>query len=276
MQLRGTRKNVFVLGAALVTLFCAVYTVTAFVADRYAVYAERLLDDPATEGLDIVDLSEDTMPAYRAAIDAYESAARFAPLHAGYRGALADLYSRIDVWSETMRLVGTVPAEIADRGGTARQAARRAMREALVRDPVNVDLYIASGHHMMARGEKAEARQHLLKAAEYYPVNSPTRLAVAMGLLTMGYRDDALEQTSLLARNDDSYIMLDSAHREIMAERRTADYLELLRQSYLLKALELAVRITGRDSGYVKSIVPDNSDAREVYRLFLEGRGFNE
>ncbi len=276
MQLRGKRKNVFVLGAALVALFCTVYTATAFVADRYAVHAERLLDDPATEGLDIVDLSEDTMPAYRAAIDAYESAARFAPLHAGYRGALADLYSRIDICDETMRLMTSVPEEAANREGIAREASRKAMVEALVRDPANVDLHIAFGHQMMARGETVEARQQLLKAAAYYPVNSPTRLAVAMGLLIMGYRDDAREQASILARNDDSYIMPESAHREIMAERRTADYLELLRQSYLFKALELSGRITGHDRGYVKSLVPDNPDAREVYRLFLEGRRFEE
>ncbi len=273
MHLRARNRNLFIVTAALLATLCTLFSTAEFIADRYAAHAESLLDDPATEDLDVADLSEETLPVYQAAIDAYEKATSFAPLHAGYRASLASLCLRIDIWSETIHLMGSDPGGIMNSGADMRASSQGVMREALMLDPSNVDLHLAMGQQMMARGEKVQSRQQLLRATGFYPVNSPTRFAVAMGLLMMGYRSEARNQARILAENDDSYKMDDDDPKSAIArEQRTDQYVALLEASYLYKALDIIWRTPGAGLDEIEEMLPANVDAREVGTLFLKER----
>jgi tetratricopeptide (TPR) repeat protein len=247
MILVGKTKSVFVIISAVSAFVFIFYSSLVFIGDRYAAHADRVLDDPATEELDRIGLSEKTLSIYRAAISAYEKAACLAPFHAGYRSSLSDLYSRIDIWEETMRLMGSQSVDMPN-SETNRWSSQYFVRQAIALDFSNVDLHLLRGQELMERGDKEQARQELLRAAALYPVNSPTRYDVAMRLFRMGFVEDARTQTAILAGNDDSYRLDDDEPLTTrMREMRTPEYESRLMNSYLYKAMELEWQIARKD-----------------------------
>ena len=78
-----------------------------------------------------------------------------------------------------------------------------------------------------------------------------------------------------VARIDESYLIPESPWKSLAVERRAPQYLDVLRESYLFKALEIAWRAS-EDRGIVMSIVPDSADAEAVHSLFLEWKGLEE
>ena len=271
-------KAKFLLIAAIVLL--ALIMLSVPVRDLAADYCYRrvaaILDDEATEGLDVLPISEKAMPTYLEAIASLQTAAAIAPARALYQGALADLYTRLGKWAETMQsLKASVPAGTLS-GRDAMDKALFHLRRAVVLEPTNPDYHLALGRlYDSDRGSPKLAADELRKAVDAYPVNAPLRYSLAMQHLISGRKGDALEQARLLAKLDDSYILRKPEHKTDMIERQTPGYLSMLAGSYLYSALEIAWRVS-KDPEVVKGIAPDTPDATPVVQLFLASRRIEE
>ena len=87
----------------LLALIMLSFPVRDLAAGDFFSRVAAILDDEATEGRDVLPISEKAMPAYLEAIASLQSAAAIAPSRALYQGALADLYTRLGKWAETMQ-----------------------------------------------------------------------------------------------------------------------------------------------------------------------------
>jgi tetratricopeptide (TPR) repeat protein len=260
--------------AALVLLALAMLSFP--VRDLTADYCYRriavILDDEATEGRDVLPISEKTMPAYLEAIASLQTAAAIAPTRALYQGALADLYTRLGKWSETMQFFKARLPVGAPTGRVAADKTLFHLRRAVTLEPTNPDYHLALGRlYDTDRGDPNLAAAELRKAVDAYPVNTPLRYSVAMQHLLSGRKGDALEQARLLAKLDDSYILRKPEYQTDMIERQTPGYLSMLAGSYLYSALEIAWRVS-KDPEVVKGIAPDTPDATRVVQLFLASK----
>jgi tetratricopeptide (TPR) repeat protein len=274
MLLTGHGKYIFIAIAATAAGLGLFVSATSFIAHSYASLSERILDDAGTEELDMVDLSEETLPVYASSIEALEKAIVFDPLHSSYRSLLADRFTRVDVWYGTMRLIGEDIAGTISKENGLRGRSLTSMQRALLLDPSNPQLYLSSGRQLIALGEVDLARKRLLQAAERYPINSPTRYAVAVGLFALGYREIAREQAVILARNDDSYRLDDDDPMTAVARNQlTPAYEYRLMNSYLYKALEIVFQAGPKDAALLCEIIPDHVDARAVSQRFLAHKG---
>jgi tetratricopeptide (TPR) repeat protein len=247
------------------------FPVRDFMADGYYRKLETLLDDPATEGLDVVPISEKSMPAYLAAIDSLKKAASIAPSCSRYAAGLADLYQRIGNWTKIMTALNApLPATIIPSDTAFREAFGH-LRQAIALEPTQPDYHLALGMLYDQTGETEKAIAEIQKAAKAYPGNAPMRYAIAMHSLVYGRKGDALEQARVLAAIDDSYILKDSIQKADMLERQPPGYLTMIRNSYLYGALEIAWRICP-DPDVVRGIAPDTADATPVVQLFLDSK----
>jgi tetratricopeptide (TPR) repeat protein len=246
------------------------FPVRDLTADHYYRQVAVILDDEATEGRDVQPISEKAMPAYLEAIASLKTAAAIVPSRARYQGALADLYTRLGKWSETMQFFKVrLPAG----APTGREAADKTLfhlRRAVALEPTNPDYHLALGR-LYDRGNPELAAVELRKAVDAYPANAPLRYSVAMQHLLSGRKGDALEHARALAKLDDSYILRNPEHNTDMIERQTPGYLAMLAGSYLYSALEIAWRVS-KDPEVVKGIAPDTPDAARVAQLFLATR----
>lgn len=267
------KKSVLAL-AILAVVASFLLSLSAFIADRYAVVAERLLDDPVTEEKDLLDISDQSIPVYNEALLALEIARIFAPLNSEYPRAQADLNARLGVWRETVIAMGSpLPGSLASND-RLHDAALQAAKEAVLSDPANADHYLALAQMYSATGDREAALASLMRAVESYPVNGSIRYAAAMQMLMMGLDQHAREQATLLAQNDDSYRLDDNDAKTVqIRELKTPWYEGRLLRSYLYKAMEMTWRTSDRDPKAVAAIVPDNADAREVVRIFFEQKG---
>jgi tetratricopeptide (TPR) repeat protein len=266
-------KAKFLIAAiVLLALILLSFPVRDLAAGYFYSRVAAILDDEATEGRDVMPISEKSMPAYLAAIASLKTAAAIAPTHALYQGAIAELYTRLGKWSETMQ---SLKARLPDGAPTALDAADKALshlKRAAMLEPTNPDYHLALGRlYDTGRGDPALAAAELRKAVAAYPVNAPLRYSVAMQHLLSGRKGDALEQARALAKIDDSYILRKPELNTDMIERQTPGYLAMLSGSYLYSALEIAWRVS-KDPEVVKGIAPDNPDAARVVQLFLAAR----
>lgn len=231
-----------------------------------------ILDDETTEGRDVVPISAKSMPAYLKAIASLETAAAIAPSRALYQAAIADLYTRLGTWSETMQsLKAKLPAD-APTGKEAADKALLQLKRAVALEPTNPDYHLALGRlYDTTQSDPNLAATELRKAVNAFPVNVPLRYSAAMHHLQTGRKGDALENARLLAKQDDSYILQDPEFKTDMIERQTPGYLSMLAGSYLYAALDIAWRAS-KDPEVVKGIAPDNPEAARVVQLFLASR----
>ena len=276
LSFQGAGKKAFLTASLLVVLSAFVLSTMVFIADRYAVVADGILDDPQTEERDVIDISEENLPEYFKAIETIEKATILAPLNSAYPRTLKDLYSRINVWQETMQSIGVAPPEDQSLIGEHRDAVIRNAKKAVTTDPANADNLLALGQVYASADMREAVLEQLIKAINSYPINGAIRYAAAMQMLMMGMKIEAQEQARLLARTDDSYRVDDDDPRSLlMRERRPPGYVASLAKSYLYKAMEIMWRASSRDQKAVLAIVPDNIDAREVARLFFEQKGID-
>ena len=259
--------------AAIIFLAIALlsFPVRDFAADYYYRKVSEILDDETTEGLDVMPISEKSMPAYFAAIGALQKAVAIAPSRSLYQSALSELYTRLGKWSEIMlSLNAPVPAGAMSPSDASDKAFFHLQR-AVALEPTRPDYHLALGQLYDNRGDPGLAAEELRKAASAYPVNAPLRYALAMHYLTSGRKGDALEQARVLAKIDDSYILKDSVQKSYILERQPPGYISMLTSSYLYGALEIAWRVS-HDPEVVKGIAPDTSDASPVVQLFINSK----
>ena len=247
------------------------FPVRDLAADYYYRRASGFLDDETTEDLDVMPISEKSMPAYFAAVAALQKAAALAPSRSLYQRALSDLYNRLGKWSEIMQsLNAPLPADAL----SPRDASEKVLfhlRRAVALEPAHPDVHLALGLLYDNRGDPGPASEEFRKAATAYPVNAPLRYALAIHYLTSGRKGDALEQARLLAKTDDSYIIADSAKKAYILERQPPEYIAMLTRSYLYGALEIAWRVSA-DFEVVKGISPDTPDAAPVLQWFINSK----
>ncbi len=264
-----------VLRLALFSLFLCLsyFPVRDLVADHYYGRVAAMLDDEMTEGLDLKPLSADSAPEYRAALDSLEMARRLAPANPQYAKALSELHARMGRWAETMEaLRAGVPQSVVKKEEAFNRAIE-GLEQAVRLQPTNPDFHLALGQlYDTVRGDVRRAEGEFRRAVQAYPASTPLRHALAAHYLNTGRSGDALEQARMLAGLDDSYILPDSPRKTQIIERREDGYRAMLFNSYLFRAIEIAWRAS-RDAGVVKGIAPDNREAQEVVKLFMEHRG---
>ncbi|MBI5204614.1 MAG: tetratricopeptide repeat protein [Nitrospirae bacterium] len=232
----------------------------ALMADYYYNRVSRILDDRSTEHRDFKAISGDTMASYNDAIKSLNKAAAIVPSRPVYYKALSDIYAKLGRWAENMDAVNApLPAD-APSSQEAFRTAIKHLNKAISLEPTNPDYHLALGRlYDATAGDRPYSDNEFQRALKAYPVNAPLRSAVAKHYLLTGKNGDALEQARILARIDESY--------RASAPARLA--------SYLFGAFEIAWRVSG-DTEVVKGMAPDNPDAKEVLRLFLEWKGIEE
>lgn len=248
------------------------YPVRTLTADVLQHMATRALDDPATEYLDALVMSEDNLPAYRKAADLLEYAAALDSTNSAYPRALAEIYDRVRIWATALEKMNTALPKGAGSSEQVKKEAETMLKKTIRLEPANPESHFTLGQFYADIGVPAYD-QELQKAVSLYPENSAIRYFVAMEYLLMGDNDKALEQATMLAEKDDSYKLYDDDEStQFKRDRRLPGYLARLERSYLFKALEIAWRASGRDEAAVRRIMPSNEDAQQTMMLFLEQR----
>jgi hypothetical protein len=265
------------------------YSVRTLVADVLFTMAPRLLDDKNTEALDLIDISEETLPAYHAAIMCIRQASLWDPGNSTYIKAQADLYDQLGTWTGVIKQVGDDLPEGMMSESEAQGRTKDLLTDAINLEPSNPDYHLALYSNKLAcwqdekltslRSDNTGCNQidktasfltdDLEKAVLLYPNNSPIRYTVAVQYLLLGEKNKALEHAKVLAARDDSYRLPDRTGSDSLIERRSALYLSFLAQSYLAKAFEIAWRASEQDYLIIKAMTPDEREARDVLELFI-------
>jgi tetratricopeptide (TPR) repeat protein len=270
------RRKAFLIASLLVVIPAFALSTLALIADRYAYAAETMLDDTLTEERDVLDLSEESLPAYLKAIENLEMARALTPLNADHARALTDVYSSIKVWQEAMKTMGAEGLDGMPSGKDLHDAVFYNAKKAVMLDPSNADHLLLLGRMYAADGMREAALKQWIKAIESYPVNGAIRYAAALQMLMLGLHEQAREQARFLAGTDDSYRLDDDdPSANLIRERRPPGYEARLAGSYLYKAMEITWRTSGKDLKTTLEIVPDNFDAREAVRIFSENKGID-
>jgi tetratricopeptide (TPR) repeat protein len=275
--LTGGRRIVVLIVMTVVASAALLLSAGNFAAERIAVAAVHVLDDPQTEHLDVVGLSADTLKAYDDAISDYRRAAALAPLNAGYTKNTGDIYFRMALWREAMLQMRAALPDALARNESLGNLAFEHVRRSVGLDPSNAGLRICLGQMLASAGEHDKAQEQFAAAVALYPINAETRYLVAMQYLAAGKIVAAREQAVILAGSDDSYRLDDDDPRVVVARaQRMPWYTDRLSSSYLYKALEIIWRAGGTDRNVIAAAVPNNTDARETVRIFLDQKGIAE
>ncbi|MBI5563159.1 MAG: hypothetical protein HY894_09975 [Deltaproteobacteria bacterium] len=274
-NLTGRSSKIFALSAAALTILLASWPVRTFISDYRYNKVSSILDDKGTDILDVVGISEETMPYYLESAGTLKSAAAVNPSMPLYHKAVGDIYFKLGRWSDAMEAGKAELPAGALPGKDAYEIALGEFKEAVRLEPANPDYHLALG--MLYDSMKADpgaSEKELERAGYAYPVDSQLRHAIAQHYLATGRAGLALEQARMLAMHDDSYILPDPYVSGAARERDVQAYRVFLAQSYLFAALDIAWRAT-KDVRVVKGIVPDTPEAKDVVRLFIDLKGLD-
>lgn len=257
--------------------FLLQYPVRTLVADILFMTAPRVVADKATDALDVLDISEETLPAYHTAIDRIRQASVWDSGNSIYSKAQGDLYMQLGTWANVIGQVeGQLPEEV-KAGNNDQRNANYLFTKAVNLEPSNPDyhlaLYLSKLASLQTGKLDSSITDDLEKAILLYPNSSPLRYEVALQYLILGKKDKALEHAKALASRDDSYRLPDKLSNESLMARRSARYISFLAQSYLLKAIEIAWRASGQDYNLIKAMTPDDQQARDALGVFMELKG---
>jgi tetratricopeptide (TPR) repeat protein len=267
--------TLYVVFAALIVL--SIISGSTLLGAYYYGKVPGILDDRSSEErVAIQELSAETVPAYRNAIESLERAVFVDPSNALYRKALAGMYLQLGTWAEAMELLKAPLPEGAFLPAAAIAHATTNIHEAVRRQPTNPDNHLAYGRLARETKHIDTARSEYTKAVVTFPKSSALRYSVAMEYLAAGMQAEALAQAKELARIDDSYKMPESVAIQQAMERRTPFYINRLTSSYLFKALEIIWRMSNKDINMMRSSVPDNDEARDAFELFVELKGVRD
>ena len=235
-----------------------------------------VLDDRTTDEMDVVAISESSLPVYGKAEALLQESVHLVPWKSQYPKTLSDLSARMAAWAEAMKTMNAhVPS-----GGTplpsGSDEAVRLLLQAIALEPTNADYHLALGQLYRDRNQQEPMNRELQLAGQAGPVKAGLQYAIAVQFLLAHQPEKAVEQAGIVAARDDSYVIYDPLLLKTMREQRNADYVALLSGSYLLQAFEITWRASGRDREAVKRIVPDNEQAREVARIFWEAKAIEQ
>ena len=249
------------------------FPASSFMADYHYGRISRILDDPATDYLDMMPLLLATLPDYRAALHAAERAHALEPNQALYAATVAEQYARLGRWAAALELTNSpLPTGVPKQDHSFRQA-ERYLQTAVRLEPTNPDYHLALADiYDVYRKDTVKVDAELKLAAEAFPINGAVRNAVAMHYLLAGRKNEALAQARQLAKSDDSYKLYESPQKADTLERMPQWYVNMLYRSYLFNALEIAWRVT-RNPQVVQSMVPDSPEAQIVLGVFMDSKG---
>jgi hypothetical protein len=277
VDLQRARGRIIVLSAFLMIGFLMTYPVRTLLAEWHASQALRLLDNPDTEYRDTIELDQEHVVLYTEAITELQEAQAALPLATRYPATAARLSFRIGSWIGVLKAMETEAPAGAGSWTDHYEMALHSIQRAVSLQPTNPDLHVHLGKLMAEYRENHEdMKKEFTHAVNAYPVNSAVRYTVAMEYLIAGMNTDALREARALASYDDSYMMLDSHRKRQMVERQSTEYRSMLVGSYLFKAFEIIWRVSAKDRTSIAAAVPDNEDAQEVMRLFLETKGIDQ
>lgn len=255
------------------------YSVRTLVADALFTMVPRILDDKNTEALDVLDLSEETLPAYRMAIERIRQASLWDPGNSLYVKAQADLYVRLGTLAQVVRQVEENLLEGAILSNEEQGRANGLIIQAINLEPSNPDYHLARYANRLSSLQAGKPVRFLTddleKAVQLYPNSSPLRYQVAAQYLILGEKNKALKHAKALAARDDSYRLPDAISRDVLIERRSRAYLSFLAQSYLAKAFEIAWRASGNEPALIRAMIPQGQEALDTANLFLESKTIN-
>jgi len=273
IHITGKARTLSLSMALTLLLLLSVLSVRTFLGAYHYGKVPGILDDRSSEeSVTVMDVSEETVPAYQDAIRMLGRAQGYDPSRALYRKALADIYARLGGWSKTMELLDAPLPGGSLSSDEAFEHVTTNIREAIRRQPTNPDNHLAYGHISWETNKVAIAGSEYKKTVNAYPWNSSLRYAVVMEYFASGMQEDAQEQARELAGIDDSYKMTESVTMQSAVERRTPYYLRKLSGSYLFKAFEVIWRTSNKDVTMLQGIVPDNDEARDAFEIFLESK----
>jgi O-antigen ligase len=246
------------------------------IADYYFRKVPGILHDKSNEYLVAKPISAKTLPDYVEAIGSLNTAIRLSPDRSIFFHSRADLYTRLGTWSRSMKAMKTDTPAGMPAGEEAFAKAISNLKQAIALEPTNPDYHLALGLlYGDVLGDSAGSEAELNRALDAFPSNPALRYVVAKYYLRTGLKGNALEQARLLADIDRSYILPDTTENKLMIEQRTDTYLEVLYNSYLFAALDIAW-LASKDPDVVKGIAPDTPDAKRVVQAYIEWRGIEE
>ena len=282
--------------ALVVLVHLLQYPVRTLVADVLFFMVARVLDDKTTEVLDVLDISEETLPAYRIAIGRMSKASLWDPDNSAHIKAQADLYVRLGTWADVIRQAGGKLPKGAMAESEAQGNVKELLMKAIDLEPSNPDYHLAlyASKRSSLQYDKPKRLEpdspvsyqddkpvgfltdDLEKSVQLFPNSSQIRYEVALQYLLLGEKSKALEHAKILAARDDSYRMPDTKRSDASMERRSTAYLSYLSKSYLTKAFEIAWRASVRDNHVVASMASGEQEARDALELFLETKGVDK
>lgn len=262
------------LALSVVAAWLIIYPVNNLRAAYYYEKASRALialenEDPEAPAA----ITTENIGRYAGVEGIIRNAASFRPMRSLYYRDIAVLDLKIAKWAETMSALNEpLPAGF-DGERAFFTKGMEAARQAISREPTNADYHLLLGRaYDGASNDPARSEAEMKRALAAWPINAERRFSIAMHYLLTGRLGDAIEQARILAEIDDSYVIADSVRKRLFMESRSPEYLGILYQSYLFKALEITWRAS-HDAEAVKGITPPTADAKEVLDQYLYWKG---
>ena len=270
------RRRLPVLVAVAIVCLLLYLPMRDLIADYYFRKVPDILHDKSNKYLVAKPISAETLPDYIDAIGSLNTAIRLSPDRSIFFHSMADLYTRLGTWSRSMKAMKTDTPPGMPASEEAFAIAISNLRQAIALEPTNPDYHLALGLlYGDVLGDQAGSETELNRALDAFPANPGLRYAVAKYYLRTGMKGNALEQARLLADIDKSYILPDTTQNRLMIAQRTDSYLEVLYNSYLFAALDIAW-LAAKDPDVVKGTAPDTPDAKRVVQAYIEWRGIEE
>jgi tetratricopeptide (TPR) repeat protein len=183
---------------------------------------------------------------------------------------------KLGKWAEVMEMMNAPLPEGAWSSRQAYERARDRLEQAVALEPSNAEYHLALGQLSGIAGNADGMDRSFERAVSFAPRNSPLRYVIAQEYLLAGRHESAARHARILAEQDDSYRIADSARKRILAERDLPAYRLHLQRSYLYRSLEILWRTGRQDQAELRMLCDGDTGAREVVRLFLEEKGLEE
>lgn len=267
------RQKIFISSCMLSVLTGMALSFMQFIADLQMTSALRMIDDPTTEYRDAIAITHETLPVYEKFLTKLNRAVVIYPISPVYKFAAADAHRKIGLWLNTLSLLSDEEPNAFREGTNHLYKAFKYYRQAIAIEPTNADTHIALGTLAAWEGDMTTASEELERATMAYPINSAVRYAVAAQFLVADMPEQAVAHARALAKNDDSYMIMNMDQKKFIVENNRPRYEYMLTASYLFKSFEILWRASGKSVKMIQEAIPDNEEARDAAELFFAKKG---